>query len=105
MYPFIFTSDSTWAVNVCAEVPTGYTIVGAYDAEGNLVSQAECVHTAIAGEAKVIAFEVLDLESPPPHLKATLRIRHNGRVHALSLETPGHRKGKDRGRGRGHRQP
>ena len=50
--------------------------------------------------AKVIAFDVLDVESPPPHLKARIRILHNGRAHALSLETSGHRKGRDNPRQR-----
>jgi len=37
VYPFIFTSDSDWTVDVCARVPEGYSIVGVYDEYGDLI--------------------------------------------------------------------
>ncbi|MBP7937353.1 MAG: thrombospondin type 3 repeat-containing protein [Phycisphaerae bacterium] len=95
VYPFIFTSDSTWDIDVCAEVPAGYTIVGVYNENGQLVSSTDCVQTVVANQTRVVAFEVLDLQSPPPHLKASFKIKHNGKLHKLGLQTPGHRKGKD----------
>ncbi|GAB4448753.1 MAG: hypothetical protein Kow0031_31280 [Anaerolineae bacterium] len=95
IYPYIFTADSDWAVDVCAEVPAGYEIVGVYDAEGNLVSTAECVQTIVANETRVVAFEVQDLQSPPPHLNAEFKILHKQQLHEFQLETPGHRQGKD----------
>jgi hypothetical protein len=72
IYPFIFTSDSDWSVDVCASVPTGYEIVGVYDANGNLVESSECVQTFVSGEAKAVAFEVVEIGSPEPSLDTTL---------------------------------
>jgi hypothetical protein len=108
VYPFIFTSDSDWDVDLCAEVPQGYDIVGVYDADGNLISTDECVQTLIANETMVVAYEVVDLQSPKPHMKTKLKIKHKGRVHKFDLETPGHRKGKDKpdkGQGGGNNHP
>jgi hypothetical protein len=102
VYPFIFTADSDWDVDVCTEVPEGYDIVGAYDADGVLVATTECVQTLVANESKAVAFEVVDLQSPPPHVKAKFKIKHKGKVHKFGLDTPGHRKGKDHpGKGKG----
>ena len=73
-HPFIFTSDSDWSVDVCAEVPAGYTIVGVYDENGDLIPSGECVHTFVSGETKVVAFEVKETGSPEPSLDATLNL-------------------------------
>jgi len=96
VYPFIFTSDSDWDVDVCTEVPNGYDIVGVYDVDGNLVTTDDCVQSVVANETKVFAFEVADLESPKPHFKAKFKIKHHGKKHDFDLDTPGHRKGKDK---------
>ena len=98
VYPFIFTADSDWTVDVCAEVPQGYEIVGVYDEDGNLLSTSDCVQTLVANETKAVAFEVVDYQSPKPHFKAKFKfkIKHKGKGHKLDLETPGHRKGKDK---------
>jgi hypothetical protein len=72
VYPFIFSSDSDWSVDVCAEVPSGYRIVGAYDANGNLIQSSECVQAFVRGETKTVAFEVQETGSPEPSLDATL---------------------------------
>jgi hypothetical protein len=107
VYPFIFTSDSDWTVDVSVEVPPGYEIAGVYDAEGNLIATSNTVHTGVADEKKVIAFEVADLQSPPPHAKAKFKVRGpKGKVHQFDLDVPGHRKGKDDkpGKGRGGSQ-
>ncbi len=95
IYPYIFTSDSDWEIDVCAEVPEGYEIVGVYDVDDNLITSTQCVHTIVASETKVVAFEVIDLQSPPPHLSATFEIHHNEQVHEFQLETPGHRQDRD----------
>ena len=42
------------------------------------------------------AFEVLDLQSPPPHLSAKLKIRHKGQDRIDQFEISGYRKGKDK---------
>ena len=49
VYPFILTSDadSDWALDVCAAVPQGYQIVGAYDVNGILVTTNQCLQTIV----------------------------------------------------------
>jgi len=64
IYPYIFTSDSEWTVNICMYLPEGYEIVGVYDEFGNLINTTNCVQTFVTGETKVVAFEVLDVGSP-----------------------------------------
>jgi len=76
VYPFIFTSDSDWTVDVCANVPTGYNIVGVYDENGDLIPSADCIQTFVNGESKSVAFQVQDIGSPEPSLDATLLITH-----------------------------
>jgi hypothetical protein len=107
IYPYIFTADdSEWEVDVCAEVPTGYDIVGVYDENGDLLTTNDCTQSIVAGETTVVAFEVVDLQSPPPHVKVRLTIRHRGKSRWLSLESPGYRRGIDNpGQGRAHRKP
>jgi hypothetical protein len=74
VYPFIFTSDSSWTVDVCAEVPTGYSIIGVYNENGDLIPSTECIQTFVSGETKTVAFEVQEIGSPEPYLDATLDI-------------------------------
>jgi hypothetical protein len=74
VYPFIFTSDSNWTGDVCADVPSGYSIVGVYDENGVLIPSADCMQTFVSGEAKTVAFEVQEIGSPEPYLDATLDI-------------------------------
>jgi hypothetical protein len=76
VYPFIFTSDSDWTVDVCANVPEGYNIVGVYDENGDLIPSADCIQTFVTNESKTIAFEVQEIGSPEPRLDATLDIEH-----------------------------
>jgi len=96
VYPFVMKSDSDWSLDVCAAVPQGYQIVGVYDIDGALMASAACVQAMVAGETKVVAFEVVDLQSPPPHLKAKLKIKHKGKTYNDELDIPGKRKGKDK---------
>jgi hypothetical protein len=97
VYPFIMTSDSTWSVDVCAEVPKGYDIVGAYDENGDLIADSRCTQAFVTGETMVVAFEVLEVGSPEPKLKLKMKVKHNGKVTALDLDVPGVRKYKERG--------
>ena len=62
---------------MCAEVPTGYSIVGVYDENGDLIPSAECIQTFVSGESKAVAFEVQEIGSPEPYLDANLIIKHN----------------------------
>ena len=97
VYPFIFTSDSDWTVDACAEMPKGYEIVGVYDENGDLVSEKKCIQTFVAGETKVVAFDVVEVGSPEPKLKAKLKVRGpNGKVKELDLDVPGIREYKDK---------
>ena len=74
VYPFIFTSDSDWTVDVCARVPEGYSIIGVYDENGDMIPSAECIQTFVSGESKTVAFEVEEVGSPEPYLDMTLEI-------------------------------
>ncbi len=89
VYPFIFTSDSDWTVDVCAYVPTGYAIVGVYDENDNLISDASCTQTFVSGETKVVAYDVVDIGSPEPVLDAVLSVQHDGKVTEVDIEVPG----------------
>ncbi len=89
LYPFIFTSDSAWNVDVCAEVPVGYQIVGAYNENGDLITDSSCTQTFVTGETKVVAFEVVDIGSPEPVLGALLTVEHEGKVTEVDVEVPG----------------
>ena len=86
VYPFIFTSDSEWTVDVCAQVPSGYTILGIYDIEGNIVPSGECTQTFVNGQTKVVAFQVAETGSPEPNFKATLKFKHNGKTTTKTLD-------------------
>ena len=59
-------SDSDWTIDLCAEVPPGYQIVGVIDENGDLLTTTQCVQTIVANET-LVAFEVVGLESPPPY--------------------------------------
>ena len=100
VYPFIFISDSDWDVDLCARVPQGYAIVGVYDENGDLMSDARCMQTFVSGETKVIAYEVVDVGSPEPRLNTHITVSHRGRVTTLCLEVPGVRAGIDPAPGR-----
>ena len=89
LYPFIFISDSDWTVDLCAEVPVGYDIVGAYDENGDLMTDSACAQTFVTGEVKVVAFDVVDIGSPEPVLGALLTVEHKGKVTEVDIEVPG----------------
>ncbi|MEM4321871.1 MAG: hypothetical protein QW308_02070 [Candidatus Woesearchaeota archaeon] len=63
VYPFVFSSDSSWTVDVCARVPAGYSVVGVYDEFGNVVGGG-CAQAFVAGQTKVVAFDVVRVGSP-----------------------------------------
>ena len=77
---------------MCAEVPSGYSIVGVYDEFGNLIPSASCIQTFITGETKTVAFEVQDVGSPEPQLDATLDILHKGKKTKVKMMTSDIRK-------------
>ncbi len=86
LYPFIFTSDSDWTTDVCAEVPAGYRISGVYDENGNLISAQDCVQTIVANTTKIIAFEVNEIGSPEPEFNAVLTVKRKGKTTKHSIK-------------------
>jgi len=77
LYPFIFISDSGWTVDVCTQVPQGYDIAGVYDENGVLTATSECAQAFVAGETKVIAFEV-EMTGSPPEWAMNTKIKAKG---------------------------
>lgn len=90
LYPFFFQSDSDWTVDLCAQVPAGYSIVGVQDELGNLISTTNCVQSFVNGEMKVVLFEVTKTGSPPEwNFHANIKAKDpKGRVHALDVDVP-----------------
>ena len=88
VYPYIFESDSDWNIDVCSYTPEGYSIAGVYDQLGNLLSTSECIQTIVAGEEKVIAFEIEKTSSPKEFDVTTIiKAKHKGKIKKLSLKT------------------
>lgn len=88
IYPFIFTSDSDWSVDICAQVPIGYNISGVYNENGDLVESTECIQTFVKGETKVVAFQLIEVGSPEPYLTASLSMKNpKGKItkHAVKI--------------------
>ncbi|MFC1810718.1 thrombospondin type 3 repeat-containing protein [Patescibacteria group bacterium] len=99
VYPFIFTSNDNWEVDVCAQLPVGYEVVGVYDENGILVTTDSCSQAFVAGETKVIAFDVVQTGSPPEWaFKAKFKVKGpSGRAQNLDLNVPSHVKEHARG--------
>lgn len=90
VYPFIFMSDSEWTVDVCLQMPTGYSIVGTLDENGNLVSGSTCAQAFVTGQTKIVAFQVQQGGSPEPDAKATLKVKNKkGNAKVVTLDIPG----------------
>jgi len=89
-YPFVFTSDEDWTVDVCAGVPEGYDIIGVYNEFGELIATSDCIQTFVAGETKIIGFRVAQTGSPPEWaMNVKIKARHgNGPVKPLDLNIP-----------------
>ncbi|MBI2551132.1 thrombospondin type 3 repeat-containing protein [Candidatus Uhrbacteria bacterium] len=79
-YPFIFSSDSNWSVNVCAQVPEGYKLLGVINEAGEMVATDSCVQEVVANEEKVALFQVADIGSPQAFdLTSTLKVFNTDR--------------------------
>ncbi|MEM4590213.1 MAG: hypothetical protein QXK21_03040, partial [Candidatus Micrarchaeia archaeon] len=81
VYPFIFSSEDEWTVDVCMYVPDGYQIAEGYN----------CTQTFIANESKVVAFTIKEVSSPEPDMNVQLTARHKGVVKTISVQIPGQR--------------
>ncbi|MEM7823984.1 MAG: NosD domain-containing protein, partial [Candidatus Aenigmatarchaeota archaeon] len=88
LYPFIFTSDVDWDVNLCLNVPSGYKIAGFYDDAGNLVS-ASCMQTFLSGETKTALFVLSKTGSPEPEFDANLKVKRAGLAKQVKLKLRG----------------
>ena len=89
VYPYIFTSDSQWTVDVCVQIPSGYTIKGYYDNNWNFVAGGSCTQAFVAGEAKVIAFDVAQTGSPKEFdVVGKIKAKHNGKTQNVDVRTP-----------------
>ncbi|MCS7109346.1 MAG: thrombospondin type 3 repeat-containing protein [Candidatus Micrarchaeota archaeon] len=81
VYPFIFTSEDEWTVDVCLYVPEGYKIAEGYN----------CTQTFIANETKVVTFTVKEMSSPDPNVNVEIKAEHRGTVKTVSIQIPGQR--------------
>lgn len=89
LYPFIFRSDASWDVSVCAEVPPGHSVTGVYDAAGNLVSTGTCAGAKGGREDVVLSFEALQGDAAAAPLKAVARVRGpDGVARTVELQVP-----------------
>jgi parallel beta-helix repeat protein len=101
LYPFIFTSDSDWSVDICLEVPSGYAITGIYDEDGNLVDTTECMQTFVSGETKVAAFQLVETASPEPKVKVKIKVKGpKGVTKNLNLDINGMKQATKNAKGR-----
>lgn len=101
LYPFIFTSDSNWSIDICMGAPRGYGIAGIYDENDNHVETAKCTHAFASGESKVIAFELLEIASPEPKIKARITVEGpTGQTKQLDLDIDGIRQATKKANGR-----
>ncbi len=83
LYPFLFTSDTDWNVNVCVYVPQGYKIV-----------EGDCTQVFMANETKDLLFTVVETSSPEPNFKANIKVTHKGKIKNVDLEIEGKRSAK-----------
>ena len=64
-YPFVFESDSAWAVDVCVEAPEGYVPMDGVN----------CLQTVVANEAKAILFKIIEVGSVPGKVKVDMKLK------------------------------
>jgi hypothetical protein len=92
LYPFVMSSDDSWTTDVCMQVPSGYKISGVMDAEGTVLGTSSCLQSFVAGQTKVILFQLTDIGSPEPNVTFSLGATHNGKKTQKSLSISGIRK-------------
>jgi len=90
-YPFLFTSDSDWTVDVCLYVPQGYKIESIMDTEGNAIPTANCTQTFVSNETKTALFTIVETGSPEPDATFELAAIHEGVTKTISVQIPGQR--------------
>jgi hypothetical protein len=92
LYPFVMTSDSNWAVDVCMQVPTGYSLKGVQDASGNIIGISNCTQALVAGQPAIVLFSIADIGSPEPSMGLSLTTTHNGKKANKNIIIDGIRK-------------
>jgi hypothetical protein len=91
LYPFIFSSEDEWTVDVCMYAPTGYNISGVMDVDGNIISTSNCTQAFLANETKTILFSVAETGSPEPDMNVQIAATHKGVTKTISIAIPGQR--------------
>lgn len=89
LYPFTFTTNDTWDINVCLDAPAGYTIAGVMDIDGNMIEDSNCLQTLVAGESKAVLFKAIETSSPEPDFTATFKATHNGVTKDITVNIGG----------------
>jgi parallel beta-helix repeat protein len=96
LYPFVMTSDSDWTVDVCLQVPAGYSLKGVQDVNGTVVSTSNCSQSLVSGTPVVVLFSLADIGSPEPTLGLSLTTTHKGKKTKTNVTLDGiRRKTKD----------
>jgi hypothetical protein len=80
-YPFLFSSQEDWEVNVCLYVPEGYEII-----------EGECNQILVPGKTVDAIFTVKEVGSPEPDLNLKLTATHNDKTTVVEQTIPGLRK-------------
>ena len=92
------TSDSDWTVDVCLQVPTGYSLKGVQDVNGAILSTTNCSQSLVSGTPVIVLFSLADIGSPEPTLGLSLTTTHKGKKVKKDIKMDGiRRKSKDAG--------
>jgi uncharacterized repeat protein (TIGR01451 family) len=71
LYPFVFTAEGDWDVDVCLDVPQGYKIA----------EPGKCAQTFVANETKILEFKAVDIGSPRDfNVTANFKTKHKGKT-------------------------
>ncbi|MEM2954770.1 MAG: chitobiase/beta-hexosaminidase C-terminal domain-containing protein [Candidatus Nanoarchaeia archaeon] len=100
LYPFIFTSDSDWTVDVCMNLQPGYVLEGIFDMDGSLIATNSCVQTFVSNEQKILLFSLKEISSPEPDFKVAMTIKNKktGKTQKIEKDVKGKRVHKEKTR-------
>jgi hypothetical protein len=90
-YPFVFSSNSAWAVNLCVAASDDVEIDGVWSASQGLEPGETCVDVSVVGgSAREVTFDVTRSGNELPQLVATLRVvGPSGSEQVRTVEVPG----------------
>lgn len=89
LYPFIFSSEQSWSINICLSVPIGYQLVGVLDINEQILSTTECLQTGVSNETKIFVYRLLEVASPEPNLSFHFTASHNDEVTTKEVAIEG----------------